>query len=61
MVDLPVLTRLIQLIFIMKMLFTFVTKQATLMRKSTVLSLPLQLVFPLHAALEGKEVPMEQV
>jgi hypothetical protein len=30
----------------MKILFTFVTIQATLKRRSTVLSLPLQLVFP---------------
>jgi len=30
----------------LKILFTFVTKQATLMRRSTVLSLPLQLEFP---------------
>jgi hypothetical protein len=30
----------------MKILFTFGTKQATLMRRSTVLILPLQLVFP---------------
>jgi len=44
-VDLLVLTRLDQLIFILKILFTSVTKQATLMRRSTVLILPLQLVF----------------
>jgi len=30
----------------LKILFTFITKQATLKRSSTVLSLPLQLVFP---------------
>jgi hypothetical protein len=30
----------------MKILFTFVTNQAILKRRSTVLSLPLQLVFP---------------
>jgi hypothetical protein len=33
-------------LWIMPTLFTFFTKQATLMRRSTVLSLPLQLVFP---------------
>jgi len=45
-VDLLALTSLDQLISILKILFTFVAKQATLMRRSTVLSLPLQLVFP---------------
>jgi hypothetical protein len=45
-VDLLVLTSLDQLIFKLKILFAFVTKQATLMRRSTVLSLPLQIVFP---------------
>ncbi len=46
-VDPRVLTSLDQLVFISKMmLITFVTKQVTLMRKSTVLSLPLLLVFP---------------
>jgi hypothetical protein len=33
-------------LFIMIILFTFLQKQAVLMRRSTVLSLPLQLVFP---------------
>jgi hypothetical protein len=33
----------------MNVLLTFVIKQATLMRRSTVLSLPLQLVFPVAA------------
>jgi hypothetical protein len=42
-VDLLVLTSLDQLVFILKM-FSFVTKQATLMRRSTVLSIPPQLV-----------------
>jgi hypothetical protein len=41
-----VLTSLDQLIFKLKILLTLVTKQATLTRRSTVLSLPLQLVFP---------------
>jgi len=45
-VDLLVLTSLDQLIFILKILFSFLTKQATLMRRSTVLILPTQLVFP---------------
>ncbi len=45
-VDLLVLTSLDQVIFIMKILFNFVTKQTTLMRRSTVLSVPTQLVFP---------------
>jgi hypothetical protein len=40
-VDLLVLTNLDQLLFILKMLFTFFTKQATLRRKSTLLSLSL--------------------
>jgi hypothetical protein len=45
-VDLLVLTSLDQLIFILKILFSFLTKQATLMRRSTVPSLPPQLEFP---------------
>jgi len=45
-VDLLVLTSFEQLIFIVKILFSFFTKQATLMKRSTVLSLPPQLVFP---------------
>ncbi len=40
--DLFALTSLDQLLFVLKILFTYVTKQATLMRRSTVLSLPLQ-------------------
>jgi hypothetical protein len=45
--DLLVLTSLDQLIFKLKILFfLFFTKQATLMRRSTVLSLPPHLVFP---------------
>jgi hypothetical protein len=39
------LTSLDQHIFILKPLITFVRKQATVMRRSSVLSLPLQLVF----------------
>jgi len=45
-VDLLALTSLDKLFFMLKILFNFVTKQATLMRRSTVLSLPHQLVFP---------------
>jgi hypothetical protein len=45
-VDLLVLTSLVQLIFIFRVLITFITKQATLIRRSTVLILPLQLLFP---------------
>ncbi len=45
-VDLLVLTSLDQLILILKIVFTVVTKQAVLMRRSAVLILPLQLVFP---------------
>jgi hypothetical protein len=41
-VDLLVLTSFEHLIFILKILFTFFTKQATLIRRSTVLRLPLQ-------------------
>jgi hypothetical protein len=45
-VDLLVLTSLYWLIFFLKILFIGVSKQATLIRRSTVLSLPLQLGFP---------------
>jgi hypothetical protein len=45
-IDHLVLTSLDQLILILKILFSFFTKQATLMRRSTSLSLPPQLVFP---------------
>jgi hypothetical protein len=44
--DLLVLTSLDQLLSIMKTLFSFFPKQATLMKWSTVRSLPLQSVFP---------------
>ncbi len=40
-----------QLLFILKLLFTIFIKQATLMRRSTVLSLSLQLVFPIWIRL----------
>jgi hypothetical protein len=45
-VDLLVLTSLEQLTLILKILFSFFTKQATLIRRSTVQSVPPQLVFP---------------
>ncbi len=46
-VDLLVLTSLDQFLFILKILLNFFTKEAnTLMRRSVVLSLPPQLVFP---------------
>jgi hypothetical protein len=44
-VDLLVLTTLDQLLLELKILFTSFTKQAVLMRRSTVLTLPPQLVF----------------
>jgi len=44
-IDLLVLTSFDQLLLIMQTLFTFFTAQVTLMMRSTVLSLPLQLVF----------------
>jgi hypothetical protein len=46
MVDHLKLINLDQLLFILKMFLTFFTKQATLMRRSTVLTLPPHLVFP---------------
>jgi hypothetical protein len=45
-VDLLALTSLDQLLFTLKILFFFITKQATLTRRSMVLSLPVKLVFP---------------
>ncbi len=45
-VDLLVLSSLDQLIFKLRKSFTVVTKKGTLMRRSMVLSIPLQLVFP---------------
>jgi hypothetical protein len=45
-VDLLVLTSLDLLIYILTGLFAFVAKQRSLIRRSTVLSLSLQLVFP---------------
>jgi hypothetical protein len=44
--DLLVLTSLDPLLFKSEILFTYVTKQATLTKTSSVLSLPSQLVFP---------------
>jgi hypothetical protein len=45
-IDLLVPTSLDQLLFILQTLLTFLQKRATFMRRSTVLCLPLQLVFP---------------
>ncbi len=45
-VDLLVLTSLDKLILILKIIFLFFTKQASLIRRSTALSLPPKLVFP---------------
>jgi hypothetical protein len=45
-VDLLVLTSLDHLVILLKILITFYTKQATIMRRSTALSLPYQLVVP---------------
>jgi hypothetical protein len=50
-VDLLVSNTLDQYIFILKIISTFVTKQGTLRRRSTVLSHPLQLVFPASSIL----------
>jgi hypothetical protein len=43
-IDLLELTSFYQLLFILKILFTYVTKRAPIMKRSTVLSLLLQLV-----------------
>ncbi len=43
--DLLVLTSLDQLLFVLKILLTFFSRQATSMRRSSVLSLPSQLAF----------------
>jgi hypothetical protein len=53
-VDILVQTSLEQVLFVLKILFTFVTKQATLMRRLIVLILPFQLVFPVKGSLEKK-------
>jgi hypothetical protein len=52
MVDLLVLTSLEELLFILKILLSFFTKQATLIRRSTVLSLLSQLIFPEESFLQ---------
>ncbi len=61
MVDLLVITSLDQLIFIMKILFTFTTKQTTSMRRSIVLSLPPQLVFPETVFLVAGDPSMNEL
>jgi len=48
-VDLLVLTSLDELFLVLQALFTFLTKQASLTRRSMVPSLPLLLVFPVLA------------
>jgi hypothetical protein len=50
------LSSLDQLPLIMKILFTYFTKQAALMRRSTVLSLSLQSVFPVSGFEFGLEI-----
>jgi hypothetical protein len=55
-VDLLVLTSLDQVIFILKILFTCSTKQPTLIRRSTGLSFPLQLVFPGYNNTKVKDI-----
>jgi hypothetical protein len=57
MVDLLVLTSLYKLFLVLKILFTFVTKQPNLIRRSTVLSLPLPLAFPAQAYQNRKTQP----
>ncbi len=52
-VDLLAPTSLVQLIFMFKILLTFVTKQAALIRRSSVQSLALQLGFP------GQSIPLK--
>jgi len=52
--DLLVLTSFDRLLFILKILFTFFTKQVTLLRRSTVLILFLQLVFPGEGVMTGQ-------
>ncbi len=49
-VDLLELTSLDKLIFKLKILINFITKHFTIMRRSIVLSLPFQLMFPAHFA-----------
>ena len=48
-VDLLLLISLDQILFILKILFTLFKKQATLIRRPTVLSRPPQLVFPAYS------------
>jgi hypothetical protein len=50
-VDLLVLSSLDQLLLKLKLLYAYLTKQATLMRRLTVLSLLPQLVFPADKSL----------
>jgi hypothetical protein len=52
-VDLLLLTSFDQMLFILKILFTYVTKYVALMRRSIVLNLLLQLVFPGFSLKQG--------
>jgi hypothetical protein len=62
-VDLLVLANLDQLLVILKMLFTFDTKQPILTRRSTVLTRPPQLVFPVFnlSCIETKSIKNLQI
>jgi hypothetical protein len=55
-VDLLVQTSLYQLLLQLKILFTYVAKVPTLMRRSTVLNLPIQLDFPV---LSHRRTPLK--
>ncbi len=61
MVDLLVITSLDQLIFIMKILFTFTTKQTASVSKSILLSLPPQLAFPETVFLVAGDPSMNEL
>ncbi len=60
-IDLLVLTSLFQLLLILKLLFTFLQKQGTLMRSPTVLSLPVQLVFLATTITMAKAISVTDV
>jgi hypothetical protein len=60
-VDLHVLISLDQLLLIMKILFTFVIKQAALMGRSTLLSLPIWLVFLSSGQMRGSRPSVDRL
>jgi hypothetical protein len=60
MVHILVVISLDELIFMLKILFTFVMKHVTLMRRQTVLSLSRQLVFHEVPHFIFQSSPMEQ-